>query len=321
MEPEVIEAPAATVEAPAAEPESTSLAEHQDIFGPQDPTLDAEAKKTNDEARAKVRHRARSQQASPEDAPRIAELTRKLREAEAKLAATPAPPPPARVDQAGPVAAPAAEAGAARQATPPAPTRPKPTVGMVVDGGYESYEAYSEDLTDWKLEQRDAARAAEQQQAQQARQQSESQQLWAKAHATYNERLTAFKATHADYDTLLAQHGAVQLPAAPLVAILTSEHGPAWSYHLMQNPDQLAELALLFDGKDSTDAMIAHATRWLSSRVTPPAAPVTPPALALAPKPPNPIRTGAARTDNDAPGDESMSLAEHEKAYGGRRRR
>lgn len=316
---------AAAVEPTEPAPESTSLAEHQDIFGPQDPTLDAEAKKTNDEARAKVRHRAQSQQAAPKDAPRIAELTRKLREAEAENVRLKQPaPPPARVDQSLGTAVPAAgEAGAARQAAPVPPTREKPHVDKIgAEGGYDTYEAYIEDLADWKHEQRDAARDAAQQQAQQARQQSESQQLWAKAHATYAERLTAFKATHADYDTLLTQHGTVQIPAAPIQAILGSESGPAWAYHLMQHPDQLAELALLFDGKAPTDAMVAHATRWLSSRATPPVvAPAAAPALALAPKPPNPVRTGAARTDNEGPSDDSMSISDHEKAYGRGRRR
>lgn len=324
-------ADAPVIDTPEAEPKETSLAEHAELFGPQDPTLDAEAKAKNDDARAKVRHRARSQQASPEDAPRIAELTKRLRETEAERDALKPKTPPVRVDTPlGTVAAPVAESGAARQAVTPAPMRPKPSEESIgVEGGYDTYNAYIEDLTDWKYEQREAAREAQQQQAQQARQQAASQQAWQQAHATYAERLTAFKATHPDFDTLLTQHGAAQLPAAPIAAILASEHGPAWSYHLMQHPDQLAELALLFDGKTPdgeapSAALVAHATRWLSSRAAKPEperVPATVPSLTLAPKPPNPVKAGAARADTDGSGDDSMSIGDHEKAYGKRWKR
>jgi hypothetical protein len=325
VEPEVNAAPAPEAAAPAADDKTTSLDDHAALFGPPDPSLDAEAKAKNDEARAKVRHRAKSQQASPEDAPRIAELTRKLRETEAERDALkkPAPIPPARVDPPlGTVVAPTADgAVAARQAALP-PTREKPSVDRIgIEGGYDTYEAYVEDLADWRFEQREAERDAKQQQAQQARQQAEAQQTWAKAHATYAERLTAFKADHADFDALLAQHGAIQLPGPVIEAILASEHGPAWSYHLMSHPEQLEDIALLFEGKAHTPDMVARATRWLSSRAQVVAAPVAAPALALAPKPPNPVRSGAAKTDTEGPGDDSMSIEAHEKAYGRGRRR
>jgi len=319
------ETPAAGAEAPdAAVAETISLADHQDIFGPPDPTLEGDAKVKNEEARAKVRHRAKSQQAGPEDAPRIQELTKKLRAAEAERDALKTPPassPPAREDrpQGTPTALPA-RAETSQQAGLQ-PTRPKPDVNNV-GSIYDTYEAYIEDLADWKSDQRDAAREAKQRDEWQQRQQSEAHHQWTQAHATYAERLAEFTKTHADFPTLLAQHAAVNIPAAAYQAILRAENGPGFVYHLLQHPDHLAEVVLLFDGKPPSDEFVAHATRWLSSRTqaasTGSAAPAPP--LTLAPRPPNPVRTGAAKSDGDPPGDESMSLAEHERAYGRRRR-
>jgi hypothetical protein len=321
MADEVLDAPAPAADAPAADDKTTSLDDHAALYGPPDPTLEGDAKAKNDADRAKVRHRARSQQASPEDAPRIAELTRKLRETEAErdaLRPKPAPTPPARVEPLGTAATPAADVGARQAALPP--TREKPSVDRIgIEGGYDTYEAYIEDLADWKADQREAARHAREQEAQQARQQAEVAQSWQKAHATYAERLTAFKAEHADFDTLLATHGAVPLPGPVIAAILASETGPAWSYHLMQHPEQLEDIALLFDGKPQTPEMVARAARWLSTRVqAPPPAPPAP--IALAPKPPNPVRAGAGRTEADGPADDSMSIEAHEKAYYRKRR-
>lgn len=63
-----------------------------------------------------------------------------------------------------------AESSTAKQAeqkpAEPAPTRPKPTMADKGPDGkpkYASYEVYNEDLVDWKVEQRDAAREREQQ--------------------------------------------------------------------------------------------------------------------------------------------------------------
>lgn len=322
-EPVATETAAAVDTSPESQvTETESLADHQSVFGPQDPTLDGDAKAKNDEARAKVRHRAKSQQASPEDAPRIQELTKRLRAAEAERDALKAPQArPAPREERPPVAQPAAQS--ASQHAPPQvqPTRPEPNVDEV-GSKYETYEQFTRDLAKWDREQEAAERETKAQQDKQQREQSEAQQTWERAHATYAERLTEFTKTHADFPTLLAQHAAINIPAAPYQAILRADNGPGFVYHLIQHPDQLAELVLLFDGKPPSDEFVAHATRWLSSRTqaasTGSAAPAPP--LTLAPRPPNPVRTGAAKSDGDLPGDDSMSLADHERAYGKRRR-
>ena len=344
-------AQSSTLESPdVAAPETHSLDDHQALFGPQDPSLDAEAKAKNDDARAKVRHRAVSQQATPEDVAAISQLTARAKAAEDAAGIAKLPneservyrlrvraelaeqhgkaqqtAPPARDSQAGTAGIPPVEAGASRPAAQgPAfePTRPKPTEDDIGVGlKYESYGAYVDDLTDWKAEQRDAKREAAQQAETQQRQQQEAQQAYQTAYSTYHARLREFVKTHPDYSTLLAQHSSIDLPPAVNKAILSSENGPAFVYHLVQHPDVLADVVLLFEGKPPSDQVVALATSWLSRRaqavVTGSAAP--PPPLTLAARPPNPVRTGASRSDSDLPGDES-SLAEHEKAFGHRRR-
>jgi hypothetical protein len=49
-------------------------------------------------------------------------------------------------------------------------------------------------------------------------------------------------------------------------------------------------------------------------------APKPAPSVIVAPKPPTPVRTGPLKTGDDPPGDNDMSLANHEKFFGRKRR-
>ncbi len=327
----VVEAP----DAPIAETES--LADHEAVFGAPDPTLDADAKAKNDEARATVRHRAKSQAATPEDVAAINQWTARAKAAEdaagiaklpneservyrlrvrAELAerhGTPPPAAPAPSSTPAPSLPSGPERGVSGQLPP---TRTKPSEDDIGAGlTYQTYGAYVEDLTDWKAEQLDAAREAKQQQESQ-------QRAYTDALAGYHGRLGDFVKTHADFDTLLAQYAAFTLPPAVYKSVLTHDNGPAFVYHLLQHPDQLADVVLLFDGKPPSNEFVALATHWLSRRtqavVTGSAAPA--PSLTLAARPPNPVRTGPSKSDGDLPGDDA-SLADHEKAFGKRLRR
>lgn len=324
--------PVAAVETPAApdpaEPaiptDESSFAEHEAAFGPVDPSLEGEARDQAEASKQKIRHRAKSQQASPQDVPRIRELTRKLHEAEAERdslkALTPRPPvtEPVRPSvQQPPASSPRQDASTPKLE----PTRPKPTEDQIGEK-YATYGDFVEDLSEWKFEQRQAAW----QQGEDARRQEAAagvaQQEYQKVHEAFGAKLAEFKKTHPDYDTLAAQHVNTLLPPVANKALLTHEHGPALVYHLFQHPELLAEVQFLMDGKPPSEENVALATRWLSSRIqagtTGSAAP-TPPII-VAPRPPNPVRTGPTQTGEDLPGDDS-SLAEHEHAFGSRRRR
>lgn len=310
-------APVAPVtDAPEPSQEDTTLAEHETAFGQIDPSLDGDAKAKVEEKREKIRHRAKSQQAGPEDVPRIRELTKKNSELAEKLAALEARvnQPPARQTE-----RPAAQAQQSDQKTVE-PTRAKPTADMIGDA-YKTYEDFQEDLMEWKFEQRQAAWQADQQQRQQEAQQTQQQQAWQKDHETFSGRVGEFMKTHPDYQTKLESVLPLNIPPAAYQAILRHDNGPAFVYHLVNHPDQLAEMVFLMDGKPPSDDHVALATRWLSSRTqaasTGSAAPTPPPTLAA--RPPNPVRTGPLKTSDDAPGDDS-SLSEHERAYGHKRR-
>ena len=69
----VAEATPATLEPHPTD--TASLSDHEAVFGPPDPSLEGDAKVKNDEARAKGRHRAKSQEAGPQDVGRIGELS------------------------------------------------------------------------------------------------------------------------------------------------------------------------------------------------------------------------------------------------------
>lgn len=327
-------APAAAPVAPVAEVEPTiptdegSFAEHEAAFGPVDPSLEGEAREKAEASKQKIRHRARSQQASPADVPRIQKLTKEKRELEERLAAYESNRPPAQPPQ--PQAPPQQPA---QQPKPPAPSgQPQPPAAAQVEptrqkpsedevgAKYPTYADFVEDLAEWKSEQRDAARQRESEEKGNREHWERGRQEWIKKHEVYQGRLAEFVKDHADYQALLEQHQTLNLPPPAYEAVLRHENGPAFMYHLLQHPDQLTEMLFLMDGKPASEDYVAHATRWLSSRVqagTTGSAAATPPRLVV-PRPPNPVRTGPLQTSEDVPGDDS-SLAEHEHAFGTRR--
>lgn len=345
MADEPVEPSAPEQTAPDATSDDAPLSDHQALFGPADPTLDGEAKAKNDEARAKVRHRAASQQATPDDVDEINRLTARARAAEkaagiarkpnesdrvyglrvrAELAerhGTPAPqaptpaaasPPAPRVSPVGP------ERGGSGHSQP---TRPRPMMSEIGEK-YAEFEDYNVDLHKWSVEQHEAERTAKANEARQREQFDAANKDYVETMTKAAERVAKFKETHPDFDELLTANSGLNLPQAVFKAVAQHDNGPAFVYHLLTHPDELTEVCMLFEGRPPSDDYVAHATRWLSSRAqavtTGSAAPAPP--IALAPRPPNPVRTGPTRTSDELPGDDSP-LSAHEARWGGGRKR
>lgn len=259
----------------------------------------------------KPRHRARSQQASPDDVPRIQELTRRLREAEAELAkrstgsAEPAP----------------------KAAEPKAPTFPSFEEWAKAHDG-ATWDDYADARADWRYDMRRASeRAAEQRTA---------------AERDYRERLTAYESKledavkqFPDFEDVVNPNGeTIEVTKAIEFAVL--DVGPAAAYYLATHRDELDALiddTAIEPSNPAFKSVVATTARYLKTLVASsqrsddatsrPAAAKTGSALSIvpksAPKPPNPVRTGAIRESDALPG-EASTLADHERAFAPRRR-
>lgn len=254
------------------------------------------------------KHRAKSQQAQAGDVPRINELTQKLRAAErraeeAEKRASTRPEPERRVEPAKPQ-------------TPAGETFTFPTFDEYQAQHPETdYEAWQDARFDARLEHRDqqrAATAAVEQRNTAGRQLIES----------YATKKAEFTKTHPDFDAIVESCQTTGLTPVLESAILTDDNSAALVYYLAQHPEFYDEMLLLTDGKPLDEHYVALAQRRLRARAqTASTGSVAPPRLVPpAPRPPNPVRTGPMQTGDDLPGDDS-SLADHEKAFGQKRRR
>lgn len=317
-----------------------SLADHESSFAPgaartpepaAEPVADADPEPEPEPAAAtdrdasgrftKPRHRAKSQQAGPADVPRIAELTRRLRETEQQLETE-------RASRREPAREPARE-----PEQPPAraaaPTERFPEIDDWLkshpDGTWNDYQ---DARADWRYEQRRAAeRAADAEQAE--------TRTYQEHVASYREKLEAEYALHPDFEDVVSPGGqSIQVSKAVERAVI--EVGPAAAYYLATHPedrDALSRDTLMDPATPGFRAVVAATKRYLSTLVASPQRPSSAlrPAAAVpdrplarvpstAPKPPNPGRTSAMRGSDDLPSDES-SLADHERAFGPKRRR
>lgn len=105
---------------------------------------------------------------------------------------------------------------------------------------FDSHEDYVEALTDWKLDQRDKARKAEEEKAKLETEQKSILQ-------THQERMDAFAATMPDFVETIQDMVAegIRLSVAVDELIVSSEHGPALLYQLAKNPKELARINAL----------------------------------------------------------------------------
>ena len=246
------------------------------------------------------KHRAAKAEAGADDPPRIAELTRKWREAERerdewKARASAAPMPVAKP------AEPAKSVAAAE----------KPKIES-----FQEYGDYVEALADWKIAE---ARRVDREERQREQQQTQLVTSW-------KTRVDEAKTRYSDYEQVALQ-SPTRIPQGSLVDawVLEDDNGAAVLYELQK--DSLAGGHLLDDILAMPNAIRqASALSQLSLRLSPstrPQAAVTGAAAATvrqaAPRPPTPVRTSAMTTADEPPGDDA-SIAEHEKYYGQRRR-
>jgi hypothetical protein len=127
------------------------------------------------------------------------------------------------------------EPAPAEEAAPALPqfSKPKPTLEQ-----FESLEAFTEAITDWKLEKRDFD---SQQASAQSAARAEADQLT----SDWNTRKEATKSRHADYDDVIAAVDSVKLHPVQQRAIMESELGPELAYALASDPEELQRIVRL----------------------------------------------------------------------------
>ena len=313
-----------------------SLAEHEASFGtearrqPTEPKPDAEPEQAADTRErdkdgkfTKPRHRARSQQATAEDVPRIQELTRKHREAEERATAA-----ERRAEE-------AERRITERRETREEPPAPKPVAkatfptfeDYIAQPGKEQTDwyAYQDARAEWLYDQRRAAERAEEAK-------TAAERDFRTLSDTYSANVEKTRKELPDYDAVLASIGPRDVSL--VVQRATMMVGARAAYYLASHLDELRELTadtLMTADTPGFAAAVAATKRYLARLVAPEqrsqpsrtAAGTTGAARAstptLAPKPPTLVRTGASRDAEDLPGDDA-SLADHEKAFGQRRR-
>jgi hypothetical protein len=318
MDPELPATEAPDPVVPAEE--STTLSEHEAQYSEDAPAPPPDAASATTETpdpderdaqgRFKGRHRAKSQQAAAADVPRIQELTRKLREAEAErdaLKAAPKPPEPVR-EPPKPVPPPPI---AATTEIPPKPTRDQ----------FDDYDLFVEAVADWKADRKwETHQAAQVETAKQQQAASDLQRL----QTAWKTKVDAALLKYPDFKAV-ALEAPTTIRSGSLIDawILEHKHGADVLYSLQQSPTEIQRIDALSPIEQAEELTL------LGQRLNPPSrtsagttGSATPPALKLAPRPPNPVRTGPIRTGDDPPDDATASLLDHEKFYGsGPRRR
>lgn len=264
----------------------------------------------------RARHRARSQEASPQDVPRVRELTRRLRETEAELAAArgPAREPAAPAPKATP--APASPRETPRPPVAAASTipvrslqeDPEPDPAEYVDHPEKNYV---KDQARWEARQeiRESNERATKAHAE-ATAQAEAVRL----SSSWKDRTEAAKTKYTDFEAVA--YAPTQIPQGSLVDAWILEHkaGADVLYHLQKNPTELhAMLALPL--LDQTEALALLSQRLTSGMQAGGTGAAAPPPVPRAPRPPTPVRTSPQSTGDEPPGDDA-SLADHEKYYG-----
>lgn len=304
---------------PTEAPVETSIADHAAQFGPveaREPISEPELIPGQSVQQPRERHRAKSQRAGAGDVPRIAELTKnwrteqdRVKQLEAELAGYRAKPAAAPPETAKPTAK-------AEGFSEPAP---KLEDFANEDDPYTAYVLgkvrHANKQEAWEAKQAETAQQSQ-------RQQTERQ---TQIDAGYATRLNDYIKTRPDF---VEKFNAVaaeipELPGLLIQAVKEDDNGPAHLYHLLTHPSDLDDMRLLTYGKPVDEHSVALLRRRLSqlSRTqavtTGSAVAIVPPSLA--PRPPNPVRTGPMKTGDEPPGGD-LSIADHAKHYGPKKR-
>lgn len=279
-------------------------------------------KQTGEFAPGKTRHRAQSQQAKPEDAPRIQQLTARAKTAEERLGAAEAELARLRTQH-----APAAQIATAERKVEQAGSDPEPNEDDPKYGG--DYGKYLRDVTKWETRQaiREEKTAFQAQQDQQRIDDARTTTL-----RTFNERIVAAQEKYEDFNETLRWDAPWLSPAgqpyrgyeALHAFILEDDAGTDVLQYLRLHPNdvdavmrvpplqQVKWLTLLGQRFASSPSEAAGSTRAAPGRST---------VVTLPHRPPTLVRTEAQRAgDSPPPTDGSLSIDEHRKAFAPTRR-
>lgn len=340
METELAAQPTEITEQTTTEQQdSSSIADHESQFGPverrrADTDTDGQA---DTAPQVERRHRASSQQATKDDVDAIAQLTKRLRAAEADLGIEQKPGESQRVYNLRRQAE-TAERLREMHKQPAKPATPKTVDAPTVQQFTEKEPVWDDYINDadpvtafnraWAKYDRakDAfdAKQAEvtERQAAQNREQIDAYNANVAAHAA---RVQEFIKTKPDFEQVCGKMDELgEIPPLLGTAIISDDKSAELMYSLANQPEKLSELILLTYGKPVTPQSVALTQRRLrasnasSAAVTTGAAPATPSA-AVTFRPPTPVRTGPLKTA-DQPLADDASISEHEKRFGPKRR-
>ena len=168
------------------------------------------------------------------------------------------------------------------------PAKPPEPPGKPKLENFETLEAYQEALTDWKLDQREAAKAVQSAEAQ-------LQTAWSSSEKTA-------RAAHADYDEIVQSVRAPEGPGVPAArqAMLEDGAGAEILYHLATHPDELKRIAAL------PPIAAVMAIGKLSAALAPSPTGNGKPKAASLPKPP-PALSRPAKTSTENLNDENFA--------------
>jgi hypothetical protein len=278
-------------------PEPTAVAEHE----PQ-----------------KERHRSRKQQARSGDVPRIAELTRRLRETEAErdaLKGSGAPPPAAAVAQTPAVAgSPAVVPPVARPAASLPPVKDAANDPEPDSNKYDDLTKWMRDHSRWAAREELRAANVEQDQRTKAEQQRTEA---ARLETQWKAGITAAKAKYADFEAVA--YAPTRIPKGSLIDAWILEHktGPDVLYHLQKHPQALDAMLASSDVFQQVEALTLLSQRLSGLRIAAVVTGAAPAPLAQpVSRPPTPVRTGPMRGSDEPPDPESVGLSGHTRYYG-----
>lgn len=117
-------------------------------------------------------------------------------------------------------------------------TKKADIAGKPKEDQFETHAEYVEALTDWKVDQKDAKRAADSKQA-------EIKTAYDNQLKSYQERRKEFEKTHEDFKDVLSEVDDVRMSLTVQGAILESENGPELAYELAKNPEEFKRICAL----------------------------------------------------------------------------
>lgn len=97
---------------------------------------------------------------------------------------------------------------------------------------FDSYDEFTEALTDWKIEQREVAREQKAKEEEGNKQRTELQKSFAS-------KADKFRAETPDYDDVISEIADVELSEATAISVIESDLAAQLTYYFGQNPDEL----------------------------------------------------------------------------------